>query len=136
VELGFGKWQRSVYVTPNAVMNEINEYLQEKNLFGMVVCFESRRVGFGNDREFADEIFRLGKINRQYGEILKMAEALEYIFGEKHISKEAFEQRFRKIWSQYIELVLADPYLPAELLPRDWQALKTRVAMGKLAGLI
>lgn len=135
-KLGFGMWQKSVYVTPNPVMGEVNEFLKDNGLFGDVVCFESRRAGFGNDREFAEEIFGLGKINKMYEQICTKAEALSFPMKKKQMKTEIFEQRFAKIWNQYLYLQLTDPYLPRELLPRDWKALKARELVRKLALMV
>lgn len=120
--LGFGMWQKSVYVTPHDVMREMNEYLKAKGLFPSVVCFESRRTGFGDDREFADVVYATEKRNEAYLGIADDADGLWHFYKLKKISKRKFEQQFRELWTRYLELVESDPFLPFDLLPKRWYA--------------
>lgn len=135
-QLGFGMWQKSVYVTPHDVMREMNEYLEENGLFPLVVCFESRRTGFGDDREFADEIFGTEELNEKYLEIVNKAEELEHLLNGKKVSPRAFEQELRKLWLRYVGHVETDPFLPFELLPKPWKAQEARRTLRRLAALV
>lgn len=134
--LGFGMWQKSVYVTPHDIMREMNEYLRENGLFPSVVCFESRRTGFGDDREFADVVYATEKRNDAYLRIVDDADGLWHFYKLKKISKRKFEQQFRELWLRYLELVQSDPFLPFELLPKRWYADEARQWVQRLSTIL
>jgi|SRR3990170_8778436 len=131
-QLGFGMWQKSVYVTPHDVMNEMNEYLENQVLFPSVVCFESQRTGFGSDREFANEIFFSEKRNLQYLEIVEQASDLEHLWEEKKLAKQKYVRRVQRLWERFRELEFSDPFLPQELLPKEWYAESARKAIRRI----
>lgn len=131
--LGFGMWQKSVYATPHDVVGEMNEYLEEQGLFPMVVCFESRRIGVGDNREFADLVFGTEQLNDSYFELVEKAGELESQLNHEHISSYSFEQKFRTLWNAYFDLIEQDPFLPFELLPKPWYAHEAKRALRSLA---
>lgn len=134
--LGFGMWQESVYVTPHDVAPQMNEYLNESGLFPAVVCFESQRTGYGDDRTFANVIFGSEKLNASYQKIARKAEWLRHWVKHKPIAKHVLEQRFFHLSMQYTNLILSDPFLPLELLPKPWQADTARQSMRLLERII
>jgi len=133
--LGFGKWQKSVYVTPHDVMPEMNEYLEEERLYPLVVCFESRRVGFGEDEEFAQAIFQTGRLNKRYKSLIDESKKVERLFKGSELLSSELDQRCRNLWMRYLELVESDPFLPYELLPQPWFAEEAKVAIRCLVRL-
>jgi DNA-binding transcriptional regulator PaaX len=42
------------------------------------------------------------------------------------------KSQFENIWDRYKELMFIDPYLPVDLLPRNWPAEKTRRMFNRL----
>lgn len=131
--LGFGMWQKSVYVTPHNFMHEMNEYLEEEYLFPLVVCFESRRTGFGDDREFADLIFRTESLNENYRKIIDSANRFKQLVQDRKLSEKVLEENFSKLWMKYLGLVGSDPFLPFDLLPKHWNEVRARDALQRLA---
>lgn len=131
-ELGFGMWQKSVYVTAYDFMSEMNEYLEEQELYPLVVCFESRRAGVGDDREFADLVFATEKRNSKYGKLFEQAKALSYVKELQHIGQSAFEHRFAVLWTKYLKLVDSEPFLPYELLPKQRYGDEVREKLQRL----
>lgn len=134
--LGFGMWQKSVYVSPHDVMREMNEYLQDHELFPFVVCFESTRTGFGDVREFANEVFATEKRNSIYLRIADDADELWHSYTLKKIDRRRLVKEFRKLWSRYLDAVNADPFLPFELLPKKWYADEARQWMRRLTSIL
>ncbi|MEA3485079.1 MAG: CRISPR-associated endonuclease Cas2 [Candidatus Aerophobetes bacterium] len=134
LELGLGKWQRSVYITPHDVLQEMNEFLAAKKLFPRSVCLEARRVGFGDDQTLANHVFKLDKLNLRYQAVLDGVAALRQDMEEEKlesINKVGCE--FQKIWGKYRNLMLDDPYLPQGLLPGDWVAEEVRKGFSRLS---
>lgn len=119
VSLGLGRWQKSVYITPFNLEEEINQFLKTQKLFGLCFCIKGRKLGGGDDKEIAKIAFKLDKINRQY-----------YQFIDEEIEKARFLLRngrlkFKHVQllvDKYLELILKDPGLPNELLPKVWWA--------------
>lgn len=133
--LGFGMWQRSVYITPHDVFREMNEFLESKGLREVAVCLEVKRLG-GDERVLAAKAFRLLAINKDYEWVADRSEELSWELSEGKISPKKAKRQFRKIWEKYREVQLKDPYLPKELLGEDWFAGDARKEFNKLARLL
>jgi len=126
LSLGFGKWQRSVYITPHNIEQEINQYFQAKRLFPFCICLVARRSGLGDDRALANKVWRLDELNEEYDDFLNECQKLE-----KKIEKGKVDsQQLRKLWLRYKELILNDPCLPKELLPKAWLGKRARQVFG------
>lgn len=118
IALGFGKWQRSVYITPHDIEQEINQYLVSKRLFPACVCLVARRSGLGDDVALANKIWQLDELNEKYD---------DFIYQCQELVKKAEEGKVKmknlgKLWLEYKELLFKDPCLPKELLPDKWLA--------------
>ena len=119
VSLGLGQWQRSVYITPFDLEEEINQFLKAQKLFGFCFCLKAKRLSKGDDREIARIAFKLDEINNQY-----------YKFVDEDIEEAMFllrdgklkPENIQSLVDKYLELILKDPYLPKELLPEVWWA--------------
>lgn len=124
LSLGFGMWQKSVYVTPHDIEEEINGYLKSNNLYSSCVCLVAKRSDLGDEKALAEKVWQLEKLNDEYEELTSDCQRLEK---EKIKSKE-----FSKIWTKYKELILKDPHLPKQLLPSYWKAEKARKVINSL----
>lgn len=120
--LGFGKWQRSVYITPHDIEQEINQYLVSKGLFPSCVCLVARRSDLGDDKALANKVWKLDDLNDDYQDFIDNCQKLI----EKIEDKTIKDKEVRDLWLAYKELLLRDPHLPKELLPKDWLAEKAR----------
>ncbi|MBU1323297.1 hypothetical protein KKE75_04545 [Patescibacteria group bacterium] len=115
-ELGFGMWQKSIYISPFSIEEDMNEYLKERNLFGEAFVLTAKHQLIGDARELADRVWHLDSISNRYENLLEKLES-----GEK----------LKKICRKYIDLLLIDPCLPRELLPNDWVADKVKKILGQ-----
>lgn len=131
-KLGFGLWQRSAWVTPFGITRELESYLRDQNLSDLVQIVVGERFGDPNDREFAARVWPLSEINRRYKSFLAgWAAELK--------REQTDEDRFRAatlFHDRYIDILLEDPQLPAELLPRDWVGDKAADLFKKLKSLL
>lgn len=127
LSLGFGKWQRSVYITPHDIEQEINQYLQSKKLFPSCVCLVARRTDLGDDKALANRAWRLDELNKEYEEFIYDCQQLREQTGEGKVKQKGFG----KLWLRYKELMFKDPYLPKQLLPEGWLAEKARKEFAK-----
>lgn len=122
LSLGFGKWQRSVYITPHDIEQEINKYLISKKLFPSCVCFVAQRSDLGDDKALAERVWRLDELNDEYHEFINDCQELV----EKIEDKKIKDKEVRDLWLVYKSLTSKDPHLPKELLPKEWLAEEAR----------
>ncbi|OIP03546.1 hypothetical protein AUK18_01770 [Candidatus Beckwithbacteria bacterium CG2_30_44_31] len=123
VELGFGQWQKSVYVSPHDVARDMIEFLESEHLTEEVSVFTAKELGPGQ-AEKAEKMWKLEKLNNRYCHIV---EQWREIKDKKLNQKEA-----RKIISQYLSVVELDPFLPRELLPKPWFGIKAEEIFRRL----
>lgn len=120
VDLGFGRWQKSVYIIPHDIRDEINRFFKSQKLDHYCVCLEARRADLGDDRTLANKVWSLDKLEDEYREFIWDCEELE------NLSIEEKKGKAKGLWERYKELIFKDPYLPTQLLPDDWPAEEAR----------
>lgn len=98
---GFGRWQNSVWVTPHPIEDEAGRFLAEVGLKEMVGIYLSKRISGISDKNFAEGIWQLARLNNIY-----RTWSIE------------FQEKGRR---EYLEFLANDPMLPVELLPDDWK---------------
>lgn len=122
LSLGFGMWQRSVYITPHAIGQEINQYLQSRRLFPSCACLVARRSDLGDDKALAKKVWHLNEFDEKYNGFINDCQWL----AKKAMREGIGEKEIGNLWQEYKDLLLRDPHLPHELLPADWLAEKAR----------
>ena len=127
---GFGVIQRSVYITPHDFSEELKKFLQQEGLWGYVVLLEAKQKYLGNPRDLAYKVWRLAKLTQLYRQV---ADKLSGEFGFKD---EGERRRFyQRVLSEYLAAVVKDPFLPAELLPKDWEGWRVYEMVRKTVSL-
>jgi len=112
LELGFGMWQKSIYLSPFDLAEDMKEFLEAERLLGKAHVFIAKHHLLGDARQLADQVWKLEEYNFAYKDILdKLA--------VKKIKPES-------LYQEYLEILRNDPCLPKELLPEDWQGENTR----------
>lgn len=109
-ELGFGMWQRSVWVSPLPIEKEFKEFLKEQELLTAVHILTVPKEDCGNLQIFANRIWKIEEINKEYKEWIK---ALD----EKVKNK---GNTYKSLKEQFWNILLKDPFLPKIFLPKDW----------------
>lgn len=125
LSLGFGMWQKSVYIIPFDIEQEINQYFVSKKLSPWAVCLVARRADLGNDRLLANKVWKLDELNEEYQDFIEDCQKI----AEK---KRVGEKEVQNLWLVYQDLLFKDPHLPVEILPDDWLAEKARKEFAKL----
>lgn len=125
--IGFGRWQESVYITPHSVEQEINQFLKEEQLFPQAVCLMAGRNDLGNDRKLAARVWRLNELNEEYDELI---DDLKKVF--LPAAGNGKNQKLHKLLRIYRDLILKDPMLPKELLPKGWLGERARQLIKKI----
>lgn len=119
-ELGFGMWQKSIYISPFDLAEDMVEFLRSQKLFGLAYVLTARHQLMGEARTLAGEVWHLNSINEGYQRLI---DALEKVHDFSGIKQSTALQR---ICQDHNQLLLKDPCLPQALLPQDWLAGKTR----------
>ncbi len=115
-EFGMGKLQESLYITPYDFAKDLQEFVENHALLEYVEVFEARHT-FGSDpHALAWKVWQLDKLAESYQELYQQIKEKEQISAK---DKAAFQTQFEQI-------LLVDPLLPRELLPKDWIGHKVR----------
>ncbi|MBM3283283.1 hypothetical protein FJY90_03425 [Candidatus Gottesmanbacteria bacterium] len=112
--LGMGRLQESLYITPFDFGIDLREFIESHGLSSFVDVFEARHT-FGQDpRDLAWRVWQLEKLEERYEGLLSSVMNKDTL-----IRKERFQLQVK-----FEEIILDDPLLPKELLPRNWVGYK------------
>lgn len=122
-ELGFGRLQQSIYISPFDFTDDLYEFFQVEKILGKAFILTAKHRLMGKPRELANQVWQLDRLNQKYQELLEKIE--EY-------QKQPQPKAKNKLQEQFIELMQKDPCLPAQLLPEDWLGDLARKKLIKL----
>ncbi len=120
-ELGFGMWQKSIYISPFDFEEDIYEFLLSKKLLGMAYVLTARHRLMGDAKQLASQVWPVEKINKEYEKLDDQLKKLE-----TGIEKAILYQKLKQINEDYLQLLLLDPCLPKQLLPNSWYGFKIK----------
>jgi len=105
--LGFGMLQESLYVSPLPIENTVEKILSSnRNEIDNAYIFVSDKFFLGNAGDFVNRAFHITDLNNAYGELL---------------TKLVLEKEGEgKLLQEFIKVSVLDPFLPKELLPKDF----------------
>lgn len=115
-ELGFGMIQKSVYLSPFDVAEDIYEFLESQRLSENVFVAVAEQLFAGDPKDLAEKIWGLERLNKEYKVLIDSWEK----GGASH-----------DLYLRYLEILRQDPLLPRELLPNYWQGEKARKLVKK-----
>jgi len=110
--IGFVQWQKSVYVSPHDIADDLAKLLKGNNLENKVVPMIAKRILAGNDWDFARRLFHIDQIEADYRQL---EESLKSFQNSKMNPREFLRRKF----SQYINILRRDPLLPVGLTPKS-----------------
>lgn len=121
-EFGMGKLQESLYITPYDFGLDLQEFIESHELSPYVEVFEARHTFGSTPQILAWRVWQLDKLNERYEDFFQML-----------VDKRSFTSLERlDLQKQFEEILLNDPLLPRELLPKDWAGYKVRkLVLGK-----
>lgn len=114
-ELGFGKWQESVYVSPHDVTVDIKEFLGAEKLEEEASVLECREL-WPDDPQKIERMWQLNELNQQYQKVVD----------------NAVKSKPRQLIHWYLQAVGSDPFLPKQFLPQPWFSDSARQVIKKL----
>lgn len=108
--LGFGMWQRSVYITPFNVAEDMRQFFITHGLKDQACVLVAKDLFAGNIKELVAKIWDLETLNKQYSDLMDSWE-----WEKSPAAKLSFNQlkkKARKNYSKYLEIISQDPFLP------------------------
>lgn len=124
-ELGFGLLQKSVFISPHAVAQDLSEFIAYIGLSDAAYVLETSKIVVGDERELANKVWNLDEINSMYGELIKRIES-DYLNHKRDRVDRLNTEKVTAIKQTYLAILLQDPFLPRELLPSDWNREKVK----------
>lgn len=130
-ELGFGMLQKSVFISPHDILRDFSEFINYLGLDQAVYVLETSKLTIGNTKELANKVWNLNFFNERYKQVVEKGREIQ----NSHLTRghdrskmlnDRDEEQKRKLRSQYLEIILRDPFLPKELLPSDWFGYKAK----------
>lgn len=121
--LGFGRWQRSIWITPFDIAEEIDEFLGHKEVKGPVEILEAKRLFVESEKELAERVWKLGKLNKGYETLVEKWEEGSKKWEE---NPEELKKLAASLQERHLDLLWKDPGLPKALLPPGWQGEETK----------
>lgn len=106
-KLGFAQLHKSVWVSPNNFLGDIEEIIGKYHLSSFVILAVSDKLSREPSMELADRVWGIRELNDEYKKFITKTETGK-------LSKRAMVFKYLSIFSR-------DPQLPSELLPHDWQ---------------
>lgn len=137
-ELGFGMLQESVWVTPHDYVSDLREFLETKGLSTMVFVLEVSDILAGDKDYLVNKIWGVNAIHKRYWDLLVRIENWKRLWvanrgreqqptdyevetgGNVDRKLQELADEARDIRLEYLQVILADPMLPRELLPKGW----------------
>jgi len=109
---GLGPWHRSFWLTPHPITDNLKELISQKEEEQYVQAFEADHV-FGNRDILIEKVWNKADLDRKYRELFKKWHSLLSTEEEK-------TEKFRKVISEYVNILKIDPGLPVELVGQTW----------------
>jgi len=106
-EMGFGKLQDSIWISPFNLLAEVEKILNKYSLDPYVILSISDRVGRIESKKLAERIWKISEIQEEYQKFISEFETKE----NPSLIEAAFS---------YQSILEKDLQLPKELLPDDW----------------
>lgn len=120
LSLGFGRLQRSVYISPYEIGDDLAEMMRAKKLDKKVEFFTQANLAGGHEKELALKVWPVEELSEEYEKIVNDC------LNVSELSDKERQEEIQRIRTLYLDLLIKDPHLPFALLPSDWQGEKTR----------
>lgn len=119
-KMGFRPFSRGVYISALPISAKLREYLLNTKAGSKITVIESRQILVGDNRQLAENLWRLNLLEKAYRELITRMGLLLIQIKVKKILNYQIKKEFSAISSTYFSLLETDPGLPKKLLRVDW----------------
>lgn len=124
ITLGFGKAQRSVWISPYNFRKEIRTYLRKLKLSDFVYQLLVEDFEGLSGEEITAEFWDIESIHNKYIKFYRRwtekTDEIKKITADNPDPEEVILQYIKNLTWDYQTIISQDPHLPLELLPPDW----------------
>jgi phenylacetic acid degradation operon negative regulatory protein len=125
---GFGMVQSSIWISPREIPNQIESFIEDKNLQPKVQTLNFS-VDKSDIKDLISQAWQINKLNEKYKQFVEEAKerfklVREYKFDDGEIKKKALKMLAEDFKQRYHQLRKDDPKLPKSVLPSDWQGFR------------
>jgi phenylacetic acid degradation operon negative regulatory protein len=127
--MGYGMLTNAVWVSPRNQRGQVERLAAALDIRPFVQMFSAQSQGFMSCEELVARCWNLDDLNADYAAFIEKHSLLLQTCGEHIIPGQAMEEseyfvkRFMLV-HEYRKFPYRDPYLPIELLPRNWRGLE------------
>ena len=132
ISIGFGKVQRSVWISPHKLHKTVQRYADKLDLSDYIYLITADSFRGIPEREMSVRCWNIDKLHQDYLDLIDKYKRLkrEAKNIKSGLSAEKYDLlnilRNRLEWD-YNSILLRDPHLPPELLPAQWGGKKARI---------
>ena len=109
---GLGPWHRSFWLTPHPILATLKSLTSQKEEEQYIQAFEADHT-FGDREILIEKVWGRSNLDKSYRELFKK-------WHEILSSNDEKIDKFKKVISEYINLLRQDPGLPKELIGDSW----------------
>ena len=131
-ELGFGMLQESVWISPHDVAQDLQEFVEAKNMTPFVFVLETGEILAGDTEILVNKIWHINDLNQQYSKLLEEINEFFKMYIEIHDRDKKYTDKVLRLRMKYLQVLAGDPCLPEELLPESWLGEKIKKAVNRL----
>lgn len=131
ISIGFGKVQRSVWISPHDLQKTVQKYADKLNLSEYIYLITTDSFLGIPDHKMADRCWNIDKLHQDYLDLIDQYTQLKGESENLESDSSAEKTYLLKILKNRLEwdynsILLRDPRLPPELLPDHWGGEKAR----------
>jgi len=109
---GLGPWHRSFWLTPHPILNTLKDLVSQKEEEKYIQAFEATH-NFGDKTILIEKVWGKTILDQKYRELFKTWH--DVLSGEMEKT-----DKFKKVISEYVNVLRLDPGLPGELIGQNW----------------
>lgn len=132
-ELGFGRLQNSIYVTPHDSLNKVRKIATELKIVDLIKMMIVDDIGIKDIKQCVEKMWQLNQLNQRYGQFIKETKVKQTKIIE---NGDVLKFWLLKTRLQYLTILHDDPILPKELLPEYWNGYEAEETWKQLSSIL
>jgi phenylacetic acid degradation operon negative regulatory protein len=139
--LGFGPLSKATWISPNNLIEQVEEIANRLHIKDHIQIFETQHRGSTDPQNIVNRCWDLKRLHKKYSDFIvkyqpKLDDYQRRIDSNSSINPSTcFVERFELI-HEYRRFPFFDPDLPVELLPKDWLRFEATDLFHKYYGLL